>query len=90
MCEVASIDGIDERTQRSIGINLTGGHVNATEICTRLYKAPTFDTLLADFQAELEGLDGVSADSDDVIDWIDDGSGDSTFEEDEEDTAEAL
>lgn len=52
--ELSQIEGIDEQTQRAIGVNLTGGYVNAVEICCTLYKAPTLDTLLRDFKATLE------------------------------------
>lgn len=48
--ELSRIQGIDEVTQRSIGINLSGGHVNAVEISCALFKAPTMDMLLADFK----------------------------------------
>ena len=48
--ELSRIQGIDETTQRAIGINMSGGHVNAVEICCALYKAPTMDMLLAAFK----------------------------------------
>lgn len=79
-CELVAIEGIDERTQRSIGINLTGGHVNAVEICTRVFKAPTLDTLLADYRAEMEGLENTET----ALEWIDDFSGDDLAEEESE------
>jgi hypothetical protein len=80
-CEIIKIEGVDDRTQRSIGINLTGGHVNAVEICTRVFKAPTFDVLLADY-LEAKGIQT------DIVDlgWIVDASG--VEEEDEEDEVE--
>jgi hypothetical protein len=71
VAELIKIEGIDDRTQRSIGINLTGGHINAVEICTRVFKAPTFDQLLAD----LLQSKGIQTDAVDVT-WIDDHSGD--------------
>lgn len=71
VCELAGIEGVDERTQRSVGINLTGGHVNAVEICTRVYKAPPFDTLLADYRAERAGVEPAA----DTLEWMDDYSG---------------
>ena len=84
MCELAGIEGIDDRTQRSIGINLTGGHVNAVEICTRLYKAPTFDTLLVNYLAEKEGSDNAQYQA---LDWLDDESGDNLEGEESEEEA---
>lgn len=47
--EIIGIQGLDEWTKRSVGVNLTGGYVNATEICTKLFKAPSFDTLLKEY-----------------------------------------
>lgn len=76
-CELVKIEGIDDRTQRSIGINLTGGHVNAVELCTRVYKAPTFDTLLADYQAAKEGRENEET----ILEWVDDFSGEQLEEE---------
>lgn len=76
-CEIIKIEGVDERIQRSIGINLTGGHVNAVEICTRVYKAPTFDTLLSDYMAAKEGR----RNEENVLEWIDDFSGEELDEE---------
>lgn len=51
--ELAQIEGIDDRKRRALGINLSGGHVNAVEICCSVYAAPTFDTLLNAFNREL-------------------------------------
>lgn len=48
--ELSKIEGIDEQVQRAVGINLSGGFVNAVEICVSLYKAPTMDELLAAFK----------------------------------------
>lgn len=50
--ELYKIAGIDVRTQRMAGINLTGGHVNAVEIACSVYQAPNFDMLLKDFEEE--------------------------------------
>lgn len=50
--ELCRIDGVSETVQRSVGINLSGGYVNAVEICVSLYGAPTFDELLQGFQSE--------------------------------------
>jgi hypothetical protein len=79
VAELVKIEGLDDRTQRSIGINLTGGHINAVEICTRVFKAPTFDVLLADYLAE-KGIETNLAE----LTWIDDRSGDTVEEEDDE------
>lgn len=49
--EILKIEGLDEITQRSLGINLTGGRANSVEICLQALKAPSFDTLLADYLA---------------------------------------
>lgn len=51
--EMGKIKDIDETTQRAIGINLTGGHVNALEISCAAFKAPTLDTLLQAFKEQL-------------------------------------
>jgi hypothetical protein len=53
VCEVVEIQGVDELTLRSIGVNLTGGHVNAVEICNRMYKMPSFDRLLGAYKQHL-------------------------------------
>lgn len=50
--ELCKIQGIDESVRRQVGINLSGGHVNAVEICINMYGAPTMDTLLAMFREE--------------------------------------
>lgn len=67
--EVCEIVGIPDSTRRSVGINLTGGFVNASEICGRLYKAPSFDTLLAAYRAS----QGVSEAVVEVEAWSDEG-----------------
>lgn len=51
--ELISIDGIDDRDRRAIGINFSGGSNNAIEICVALYKAPTPNQLLEAFEKEL-------------------------------------
>lgn len=48
--ELSRIKGIAEEVQRMAGINLTGGAVNSVEICCDIFKAPTFDQLLNEFQ----------------------------------------
>jgi len=44
---------IEQEAQRAATINLSGGYVNAVELYTSIYRAPTFDTLLREFQAQL-------------------------------------
>lgn len=68
MAEIVAVEGLDEFQRRAIGINLTGGFVNASEICIRAFKAPTFQTLLSEFmgQSQTDGL---------VTAWHEDGSG---------------
>ena len=51
--ELALIKDVDHQTQRAIGVNLTGGHVNAVEICCNVLKAPTLDLLLSAFEETL-------------------------------------
>ena len=48
-CELTRIEGIDMELQRAIGINMSGGHVNAVEICQSAYRAPSMDTFLESF-----------------------------------------
>lgn len=79
VCELVAVEGLDERTQRSVGINLTGGHVNAAEICTRVFKAPTYDVLLADYLMT-KGIVTTVVE----VGWIDDQSGEDLDEETEE------
>jgi hypothetical protein len=47
--EICGIEGIDLETQRRIGLNLSGGHVNAGEICRDLYKLPSIQEYEAGF-----------------------------------------
>jgi len=68
MAEIIAVEGLDENQRRAVGINLTGGFVNATEICVRVFKAPTFETLLADFTGEVLSDEEAFA-------WHEDGSG---------------
>lgn len=56
--ELSQIRGIDQMTQRAIGINLSGGHVNAVEICQNVYKAPSMDQLLDAFRKK-KGIEAV-------------------------------
>lgn len=62
--EVCKIPGKTEATQRAVGINLSGGNVNAVEICVTMYGAPSMERMLADFEAELRGED-----PDDVVNY---------------------
>lgn len=47
MRETCQIVGISETMQRATGINLSGGYVNAVEIMTNVFNAPTFHQILA-------------------------------------------
>ena len=49
--ELCQLRDIDIRVQREAGINLTGGHVNAVEICNNLLQFPDMDTVLKAYQA---------------------------------------
>ena len=51
--ELCQIQGISEELQRRQGINLSGGATNAVEICTNLFKLPTFDILLESFEKNI-------------------------------------
>lgn len=50
--ELAMIQGVPESVRRAMGINLSGGHVNAVEICVKAYGAPTMDQLLTGFLSQ--------------------------------------
>ena len=43
--ELSKIEGCTEWQRRMVGINLTGGAVNATELCRLMYRAPTYAQL---------------------------------------------
>lgn len=51
--ELSQIQGVSDQTRRAIGVNMSGGHVNAVEIVVKGFGAPTLDTLLSAFQAQL-------------------------------------
>lgn len=51
--ELSFMRDIEQEAQRAATINLSGGYVNAVELYTSIYRAPTFDTLLREFQAQL-------------------------------------
>lgn len=50
--ELSKFDGCTEWERRRIGINLTGGPVNATEFCRLVYKLPNYETLANAFAQE--------------------------------------
>lgn len=50
--ELTSMEGIDEEVQRRAGINLTGGKMNALEICTDTMFFPDLHDLLDEFKKE--------------------------------------
>lgn len=51
--EIIRIEGLSELEQRQLGINLSGGIVNANEFCVMALGAPTQDELLRDFLADI-------------------------------------
>jgi hypothetical protein len=51
--ELISIEGISDEMQRAQAINLSSGKSNAVEIATTLFKLPTFDKLLEEFEKEI-------------------------------------
>ena len=51
--EMVEIRGVDHMTQRAVGVNMTGGHVNAVENCCNVLSAPTMDELLFAFRETL-------------------------------------
>lgn len=53
--EFSRMLGVSTHHRREVGVNLTGGRVNAVEICEKILKAPTLDDLLQGFQ-ERHGL----------------------------------
>lgn len=53
VAEISAIEGLDNTTQRAVGINLTGGANNAIEICCSAMKYPTFDMLSKAFEEQL-------------------------------------
>lgn len=50
IAEVSKIEGVLNEHQRNASINLTGGPINASEICMQTMKAPTFEQLLKDIE----------------------------------------
>lgn len=51
--EFSQMKGISEHRRREVGVNLTGGHVNATEICEKILGGAPLDRLLQEFQTEI-------------------------------------
>ena len=47
--EVLEIEGVSDKTRRELGINLTGGKVNAIDFCVRGMNMPYLDEVLDDF-----------------------------------------
>lgn len=80
--EMIKIEGLDDLTQRSIGVNMMGGHVNAVEIAVKVFRAPTFDVLLSDYLASK----GVESDIATDVGWVDAGAA-GTIEEDEDESS---
>lgn len=56
MMELVDIQGVSERERRAIGVNMSGGAVNAVEICNSLYKTPALGELLVLFEEELKSV----------------------------------
>ena len=54
VCELGSIKGISDPIRREVGINLSGGEVNAIEHCYRIHKQPLPDVWLAAFEADMD------------------------------------
>ncbi|MOA62174.1 hypothetical protein D3C78_1875150 [compost metagenome] len=44
--EFSAMKGIPEEHRREVGVNLTGGRVNALEICQKIMGAPKLDAML--------------------------------------------
>lgn len=57
--ELCAIQGVSEQQRRMQGVNLTGGHTNAVQICVAWYKAPSFSQMLEAFENSL-GLPSVA------------------------------
>ena len=50
--ELCYIKDVPEIYRRSVGVNLSGGYVNAVEICMQVFDSPSLDTLLATYDEE--------------------------------------
>lgn len=55
--ELCKIKGIPEIVQREAGINLTGGHVNAVEICNNILQFPDMNIILKQYQIDRANAD---------------------------------
>lgn len=53
MLELVDIEGVSESDRRIVGLNMTGGDVNAVEFCTRVYKLPELSVLGDAFLADI-------------------------------------
>ncbi len=52
MRELCRIKNVPEIVQRHAGINITGGHVNAVEICNNILKFPDMEVILKQYQID--------------------------------------
>ena len=59
--ELCKIKGIPEFVQREAGINLTGGHVNAVEICNNILQFPDMNVVLKQYQIDRASADRMAA-----------------------------
>lgn len=57
MLELCDIEGVSDEDRRIVGLNMTGGEVNAVEFCTRIYKLPELSVLADAFMNELRDKD---------------------------------
>ena len=55
--EVLNIHGVSEAARRRSGINLTGGHVNAVEICNNILQFPDMNVILKQYQIDRANAD---------------------------------
>ena len=49
--ELSRIEGVNEPTRYTVGLNIMGANVNAVSFCQRVYKMPTFEELRKQFRA---------------------------------------
>ena len=54
LSEVCSIEGVDHATQRKIGLNLSGGHANASRIGRELFNLPSISEYEEGFKEYLK------------------------------------
>lgn len=59
--ELCKIEGVTEEDRRIVGLNVTGGNVNATEFCMRILGAPSFEEIVDLYEAEFEADDKLAA-----------------------------